>query len=641
MSDACSRPFTLRPQAAIEVLDAAWLLLRRNWIVLYAASSVGTLPLALLMLGYFQWLGTVVEGTSDQVYYTRTAIWATGMALAWALNSVARTVVTAVVLADIRREPVALGDAWRRAWKHAAGSAFVGLFSFSAVWLGSACLVFPGLFLACAWWAARPAELAEERPFLAALRRSWRLTEGYRSRSLSVWLLFVLLWAVGTLNLHLLLQFLVGTAAGILGMDTSSFQGTLRFSNQVYTTSLLVAVFVVLDPLKTVADTLLYLDLRIRREGADLQERLRALRVGLAILLGVFCAAGAPRCLAQEGGGGVSVERYLARVQALRRQVERAESAGQVDSRVVSSLRDQLVRMPGGQKITVGNDWLRSALENWEESGDKSPLLARLEALERSLGGMEERAGAEPVGSAPAGADVDPKPVIQGILREPEFQPLADRPELRDLAPRLDLSKTKNWWDSFWDWVRKVLFKPPQPRVRPPEVQAPDGGILKIIFYVLLGVAVLFLLALLVRWFMERPARGDGRAAPIAAEAPPLSASATENALDHTVDEWELFARQWLGRGEVRQAIRALYLATLVHLHRERRIDYNRALTNWVYVRQFRGDTEQKGTLRQLTQMFDEVWYGERPCAEEHYRTFETGVRALGTPAPVHGAARG
>jgi hypothetical protein len=107
------------------------------------------------------------------------------------------------------------------------------------------------------------------------------------------------------------------------------------------------------------------------------------------------------------------------------------------------------------------------------------------------------------------------------------------------------------------------------------------------------------------------------------------------------VDEWELFAREWIKRGDFRQAIRALYLASLVHLHRERKIDYNRAQTNWTYVRTFKGEAEDKTTLRKLTGFFDEVWYGERPCAEEQYRFFEKGVRALGTPAPVVGGARG
>jgi hypothetical protein len=89
----------------------------------------------------------------------------------------------------------------------------------------------------------------------------------------------------------------------------------------------------------------------------------------------------------------------------------------------------------------------------------------------------------------------------------------------------------------------------------------------------------------------------------------------------------------------VRQAIRALYLATLVHLHRERRIDYNKAFTNWMYVRQFRGEGDQRGTLERLTRTFDEIWYGDRPCDEPRYRAFEAGARSLGTPAPPTEAA--
>ena len=38
---------------------------------------------------------------------------------------------------------------------------------------------------------------------------------------------------------------------------------------------------------------------------------------------------------------------------------------------------------------------------------------------------------------------------------------------------------------------------------------------------------------------------------------------------------------------------------------------------------------------------FDEVWYGERECGQEQYHAFERGVRALGTPAPAAGGARG
>src|SRR5438105_1891453 len=120
----------LRPLTTIEILDAAWLVLRRNWAQLYACSGIGTAPIALLVIGYFIWLGTLVEGTEDAVFYTGTAVWGAAMAAAWTLNSVARAAVTAIALGDARGAPVGFGQAWRMALKEGPGSAFVALVSF-------------------------------------------------------------------------------------------------------------------------------------------------------------------------------------------------------------------------------------------------------------------------------------------------------------------------------------------------------------------------------------------------------------------------------------------------------------------------------------------------------------------------------
>ena len=624
----------LRPLTTIEVLDAAWQLLRRNWQAWYAISSVGTLPLALASMIYFLWLGTLVEGTERQDYYLGTAVWAVVMAAAWSLNSVARAVVTLGALADVRGEPDPLSGAWRRAWKASPGSVFVGLVGFGAAWVASGCVVFPGLMLAAGWWVARPALLEEGRPFSAALRRSWRLTAGHRAKSFGLWALLTVMWAAGSLNLHLLVQFLVGSASGILGVETSALQSRLQPGNQAYVVFLAAVMFVLLDPLKTAVDAVLYLDLRTRREGADLQERLRGVKeawmpapalLALLLLVPALPAAAVP------------VDEYVSRLRTLRREVESSRAPADVDELKLRQVRDQLIETPGGGKLSVKNDWLRSSLGSWKKPQDREAILRRLDALERSVGGVaaRPRAGAQGSGDRGEAAEADPRAAVKKLLQQPEFQPLAERPELQELVKGLNLGRTRTWWTSLVQWIRNTLFKPADPKVNAPDVKWGNLGFLEPVFYVLLGIAVLYILALLVRWFIERPVTGEARAATMVMDAPPLEASATENALDHTVDEWERFAQQWLVKGDSRQAIRALYLAALVHLHRERRIDYNRAFTNWAYVRHYRGELEQKGILKSLTQVFDEVWYGERACGEERYRDFERGVRELGTPAPV------
>ncbi|MFN3650739.1 MAG: DUF4129 domain-containing protein [Armatimonadota bacterium] len=622
-------PVTLRPLSTVEVLDSAWLLLRRSWPRMYAWSTVGTLPLALLLLAYFRWLGTLVGEVEAATFYQGTFFWAVAMSAAWALNGAARAIVVAVSILETRGE---LTQVPGRAdlLRYAGRGAVVGLAAFSGAWLAASCLAAPGLWLAASWWVALPSLVDEGRTPAGALRRSWRLLEGHRGRAFGLWALFALLWAVGVFGLHLAVQFFVHNLSGFLGIDTSGFAPYLSLRNPTYVLLLLVTQFVLLDPLKNAADTALYLDLRIRREGADLHDRLRQLKAaGASVLALVLLLPGAAHA--------VTPEEYLREVRQVREHLSRAPSADKVDRSDLRRLRDQVVTLPGGQKVTVENDWLDGA-RAWDSAEEKQAVLRKLEAVERSLGGVAWTGRAVPPAGAAGGA-VSAKEALGQVLAQPEFQPLAGRAELRDLV-RVDSRAPKGWWKSFSDWLNKTLFKPQQPNVKAPNWSLPGGGAwLEPLLWIVLAAAVIAVVVLFARWLVERPLREAGPAVATAA-APPLEASATENALDHTVDEWELFAQQWLGQGDARQAVRALYLATLVHLHRQRRIDYNRALTNWVYVRQFRGEPEAQGTLRRLTRMFDEVWYGGHACDERSYREFERGVRELGTPPPGMGAAR-
>ncbi|MGV3723474.1 MAG: hypothetical protein ACO1SX_21475, partial [Actinomycetota bacterium] len=490
----------LRPLTSLEVLDAGWLVLRRHWAVLYASSILGTAPLALALMAYFYWLGTLVVGTEDTVFYSGTAVWAVGMAVAWTVNCLARGAVTASALAGGRGEPVTFSGAWRASLQRATGGIFVGLAGFAAAWLAGSCLIAPGVFLAIGWWVARPVALTEDRPFAAALRRSWSLSDGYRGKAFVLWLLCSGMLLFAAVNLHLLVQFLIGVVAGLFGIDASGLLPYFQPKNQQYVTMLGVTAFVLVDPLKTCVDAILYLDLRIRREGADLEERLRALRPGAVALIVLLLL------LAPGTASAKSVDDYAKRVREVRALVEKASRPEAVDAAAVGDLRNQLVEMPGGQKLTVRNEWLSEGLAAWGEEGDKAALVRRLEALERSLG--------QPIAETPKGtnaaAPVDTRQALQQVMAQPEFQQLASRNEFKDLVKGVDLSKTKNWWDSFWSWLRKTLFPPPQAKVEPPRWQWKGG---EQVVYILLGIVALVLLAMLVKWILERPLQEEARAA--------------------------------------------------------------------------------------------------------------------------------
>ncbi len=639
----------LRPQTTVEILDSAANLLRLSWAQWLTLSSVGTVPLCVLILVYVHWIGTMHAGTDASAFYVGTSWWALAMTVAWTVNTLARAAVTASVLGAVRGEGMEAGDAWRAALKVSAGSAFIGLVAFVAAWVAGSCVLIPGVILMSGWWVARPTLMEEGRPFAASLRRSWKLTAGYRGRALGLWVLFLVLWAMTALNMHLVTKFMLETGAGMLGIDTSSARLFLTPGNVVYLAFLMVLGFAILDPLKTAMDALFYLDIRIRREGADLQERLRALgaggMAGIAVLvIGLGLLSPIPAL-------AVTPQEYAARLRTLRQEIERAPKPSAIPEGRLREIQGQVIQLPGGQKQSAENGGIARSARTWSTPEEKSAVVRRLEGLERSLGvgnspiaappppGASGTAPDPPSGSLPVPAANDAKQSLQQLLTEPEFQPLAERTELKELMKNVRLPDTKNWWQGLWKWIQNNLFKPPKmpqpPQVTPPRGPNWDLSWLQPALYVVLALAGVFLLVLLIRWIIERPVREEPGQSTMARAEVLEQASATENALDHTVDEWELFAQQWLGRGDIRQAIRALYLATLVHLHRERRIDYNRALTNWIYVRQFRGEGDQKGVFQSLTRTFDEVWYGERAMGEELYRVFEQGVRTLGTPAPA------
>ena len=650
MSTTTRSDIELRPLSTLEVVDAAWNLFVRGWLRFLAILAPTTALLFALTGLYLRWLTTLVGEATDSVFLTGTVVWALLMSVAWGLHSLGRGALVAAVLTEVRGEQMAVGAAWRRALAHAGPLLFHGFFVGCLLWLGVGCLLVPMLMAASIWAVARPLILQEGSGYLPSLRESQELTEGYAGRGVMIWGVHLMLWLVLGVNLFLGLSLglsLVGSAAGV---DLTRISEMMSLSNRTYLLCLAGLAFLILDPLKTSAEAIFYLDLCVRRDGADLHQRLAGLRTRFlpVAAAALFLMVGAARPVA-----AMPLGEYQRKVAALRQQIERSETGTEVDPTAAGELEGQVITMPDGQKISVDNEWLAEQISDWEGEADKRAVLQRLGALEQALGpiaptgepavppsGTTTAAGAGPDAEQPLIGD--PKDVVKEVLSQPRYQELAARPELRELLGEVDFTPLGSSWKRFWTWIKEHLLKLRMPEFNPPNVNAPDPGAMRAVLYtVLVVVGAVLLVMLLSSLFRRWRDDGETSAATVISDAPELEAASTENALDHTVDEWEQFAAAFLKSGNVRKAIRALYLATLVHLHRERQIDYNRTRTNWHYVRNYRGQSEGRRTLRGLTQMFDEVWYGQFPYGREEYSEFETGVRALGTPAPSGGATSG
>ena len=68
---------------------------------------------------------------------------------------------------------------------------------------------------------------------------------------------------------------------------------------------------------------------------------------------------------------------------------------------------------------------------------------------------------------------------------------------------------------------------------------------------------------------------------------------------------------------DFRGALRYLYLSAILHLQERGVLPYDKSLTNREYLHQTQTDVDLHTTLGPAITVFDEVWYGYKPCDAE------------------------
>lgn len=160
---------------------------------------------------------------------------------------------------------VAIGPCYQRVWSRIVSLAVISAIftAFLAVGLLLAVLVVPliGMLVIMVYWAVAPQAIVMEgyKP-VAALRRSYQLVQGNWLRVLGISTVVVLV-LIG-LGLVLAAPFAVVSSV-VASEDATLLSQTFQFLSR-----LIVAVAV--PPLAAIASTLIYYDLRVRKENYDL-----------------------------------------------------------------------------------------------------------------------------------------------------------------------------------------------------------------------------------------------------------------------------------------------------------------------------------------------------------------------------------
>jgi hypothetical protein len=194
--------------------------------------------------------------------------------------------------------------------------------------------------------------------------------------------------------------------------------------------------------------------------------------------------------------------------------------------------------------------------------------------------------------------DVEP---LKEILARPEFQ--------WDQAPRV--VENPAWLDKILEAIANLMNRF-------------AFGIQKAVYYgrvpLIIAAVIIFIISL---YFITRNlSRSLVREAQLAAENGDDEALLTSSGAMQR-------AQTLSGQGDYRNAVRYLYLSSLLVLDERGLLRYDRSRTNREYLRSISSKPELSNPLRDVIDVFDRVWYGFDSVDDEAYRSYVKHVDEL------------
>jgi hypothetical protein len=243
------------------LLDRAFRLYSQNFSLMLGITAAAYVPLYSIMLLVQSSLSSHIEASETKLIAVLSQlvfviVWAT---LAFPIAVGAGTyAISERYLGNEVTIGAALGRALKRLWTLSMAQVSVTI----RVFIGILLLIIPGILWSLSYSLVVPVVLVEGHQAAPSLRRSRDLVKGYRKKVFAVLVVvYVLQWVLG-FGLGSLVEF-------VFAADSSS-------GNTIESAlSTLLSIFI--TPFGIVAEILLYYDLRIRKEGFDLEILSRAL----------------------------------------------------------------------------------------------------------------------------------------------------------------------------------------------------------------------------------------------------------------------------------------------------------------------------------------------------------------------------
>ncbi len=263
----------IKPLEFGDIFNYTFRILFRKYLTLCGLMAWVYVPLGLLY-SYYNYLYIWEPGVFNFDYLIRTYIFLLIYAiLQQVLGPLAQGGVVKVTSGFFYEEETSFGDAFRNVFQKGLWLTLVvlGLLIGVSVFLGMLLLILPGIFLAITFSMAAPAAVLEGGGAWRSLSRSWSLALKNLGRVISVYLLMHIITSIisGVVTMPVTIGLFI---LPMMGIESALIFVILGFLSSIL--GMLAA------PIPVIAVTLLFLDLRMRHEGADLEYRVLALTEG-------------------------------------------------------------------------------------------------------------------------------------------------------------------------------------------------------------------------------------------------------------------------------------------------------------------------------------------------------------------------
>jgi hypothetical protein len=271
----------LKPLRIGEILDVSIKIYLRNALKFMSIVAIAVIPVQLLgtvfLLGIAPSPTEIVTESDINAFVGGAVVVAVILALAGLLASAA--CFKAVAEAYLGRDPRA-GESIRFAAKRLHSLLWILFLTFFAVGLGLIALIIPGIYLLVSLYFGDAALLAEDRRGYKALSRSFELVRGRWWPTFGALVVSFLLTNIVSRILDVVFEPLLTVDPG------ESLTGLI-----VWTQILAFIVSVLTQPFTAAVAAIIYFDLRVRKEGFDLE--LLARQIGEQSSVGPGRASGA------------------------------------------------------------------------------------------------------------------------------------------------------------------------------------------------------------------------------------------------------------------------------------------------------------------------------------------------------------